>query len=153
MSVFDIVTGSQSQNAGSSIANALVTKRPTANAAQANAASTTTDSGTGAATITSNDFMVLLVSELKNQDPTQPTDPNAYITQMVGVNSLQQLISINQGITTLEPTTTTKATGSVTSGPVANVSPTAAPQAIAASSDATAAAQIRSAALASMNLT
>ena len=46
--------------------------------------------------ITSNDFLSLLVSELKNQDPTQPTDPNAYITQMVGVNSLQQLISINQ---------------------------------------------------------
>jgi len=28
-------------------------------------------------------------------------DPNAYITQLVGVNSLQQLISINQGIGTL----------------------------------------------------
>jgi len=36
--------------------------------------------------------LTLLVSELKNQDPTQPTDPNAYIQQFVGVNSLQQLI-------------------------------------------------------------
>lgn len=56
-----------------------------------------------AGTITSNDFLTLLVSELKNQDPTQPTDPNAYIQQLVGVNSLQQLIQINQGLTTIEP--------------------------------------------------
>ena len=56
----------------------------------------TTGTTGSAGDITSNDFLTLLVSELKNQDPTQPTDPNAYITQMVGVNSLQQLISINQ---------------------------------------------------------
>jgi flagellar basal-body rod modification protein FlgD len=48
----------------------------------------------------------LLVSELKNQDPTQPTDPTEYITQMVGVNSLQQLIEINQGLSSVEGTPT-----------------------------------------------
>jgi flagellar basal-body rod modification protein FlgD len=46
--------------------------------------------------ITSSDFLTLLVSELQNQDPTQPADPNAYITQLVQVNSLQQLIQMNQ---------------------------------------------------------
>lgn len=70
----------------------------------------TTDATTGEATITSSDFLTLLVSELKNQDPTQPTDPDAYIQQLVGVNSLQQLISINQDLT---PTTSfAAATGS-----------------------------------------
>jgi flagellar basal-body rod modification protein FlgD len=49
------------------------------------------------------------VSELKNQDPTQPTDPTEYITQMVGVNSLQQLIDINQGLASVEGTSTTSA--------------------------------------------
>ena len=39
---------------------------------------------------------------MKNQDPTQPTDPNAYISQMVDVNSLQQLIGINQGVSSLD---------------------------------------------------
>ena len=39
---------------------------------------------------------------MQNQDPTQPTDPNEYISQMVDVNSLQQLIGINQGITSLD---------------------------------------------------
>lgn len=59
--------------------------------------------------ITSTDFMKLLVTEMKNQDPTQPTDPNAYIQQLVGVNSLQQLISINGEL----GTTATKSTSAV----------------------------------------
>jgi len=66
---------------------------------------TTTSSSSAASdssTITANDFLTLLVSELQNQDPTQPTDPNQYITQLAQVNSLQQLISINQGIGTLD---------------------------------------------------
>jgi flagellar basal-body rod modification protein FlgD len=73
-----------------------------ASAAQANAtSSTTTSSSSTTATgsnITSSDFLTLLVSELKNQDPTQPTDPNAYIQQLVGVNSLQELISIDNKV-------------------------------------------------------
>jgi flagellar basal-body rod modification protein FlgD len=64
------------------------------------AAATSGTAGGGAAAtaggITTNDFLTLLVSELKNQDPTAQTDPNAYIDQLVQVNSLQQLISINQ---------------------------------------------------------
>lgn len=59
--------------------------------------------------ITATDFMKLLVTEMKNQDPTQPTDPNAYIQQLVGVNSLQQLISINGEL----GSTATKSTSAV----------------------------------------
>ncbi len=70
---------------------------------------TKSSSSSSQSTITSDDFLTLLVSELKNQDPTQPTDPNAYIQQLVGVNSLQQLIQINQGLTTIEPAATTSA--------------------------------------------
>ena len=69
--------------------------------------SSDTNSTTDEATITGADFLTLLVSELKNQDPTQPTDPNAYIQQLVGVNSLQQLIGINQGVTALATPITT----------------------------------------------
>jgi len=60
----------------------------------ANSGSTGTDEN--AASITANDFLTLLVTEMKNQDPTAATDPNEYINQLVQVNSLQQLISINQ---------------------------------------------------------
>jgi len=84
MGVFDI--GSM-QSAASVVAGSLVPKKTAAqslvatparaNAASSSAASTSTSSSTSTAggTITSNDFLTLLVSELKNQDPTQPTDP------------------------------------------------------------------------------
>ena len=79
-------------------------------AAATTGTSTTSSAATSTSTITGNDFLTLLVGELKNQDPTQPTDPNAYITQLVGVNSLEQLISINQGITSLDTAATTATT-------------------------------------------
>ena len=52
--------------------------------------------GDNSVSIGANDFLTLLVTEMKNQDPTANTDPNEYINQLVQVNSLQQLISINQ---------------------------------------------------------
>jgi flagellar basal-body rod modification protein FlgD len=70
-------------------------------AATANAASTgtaTSDPSASSATISANDFLTLLVTELQNQDPTAQTDPNEYINQLVGINSLEQLISINQNL-------------------------------------------------------
>jgi flagellar basal-body rod modification protein FlgD len=59
-------------------------------------AASTKNSSSG---ITANDFLTLLVTEMKNQDPTANTDPNEYINQLVNVNSLQQLISINETLT------------------------------------------------------
>lgn len=53
-----------------------------------------------AATISANDFLTLLVTEMQNQDPTADTDPNEYVNQLVQVNSLEQLININQTLTT-----------------------------------------------------
>ncbi len=54
------------------------------------------DTSSGSATISANDFLTLLVTEMQNQDPTADTDPNEYINQLVQVNSLEQLIDINQ---------------------------------------------------------
>ena len=62
--------------------------------------SSTSNSGSSSATISANDFLTLLVTEMKNQDPTADTDPNEYINQLVQVNSLEQLISINQTLST-----------------------------------------------------
>ncbi len=121
MSVFDVTSQTGLQNSATTVASSLLPKKhakgtlPDLNGAVANTATAKATTGSGSTgsptgtsttastgTITSNDFLTLLVSELKNQDPTQPTDPNAYISQLVGVNSLQQLISINQGITSLD---------------------------------------------------
>lgn len=53
---------------------------------------------TNTATVTANDFLQLLVAEMKNQDPTANTDPSQYINQLVQVNSLEQLVQINQDL-------------------------------------------------------
>ena len=61
---------------------------------------TSSTSSSDSSTISANDFLTLLVTEMKNQDPTADTDPNEYINQLVNVNSLEQLISINQNLST-----------------------------------------------------
>ena len=72
----------------------------------ASSSSGTDSSGGDSATISSNDFLTLLVTEMQNQDPTADTDPNEYINQLVNVNSLEQLISINQTLSDSLGTTT-----------------------------------------------
>jgi flagellar basal-body rod modification protein FlgD len=102
-SIQQILSGTQqATNSASSVAHALAKPRTApATGTSGSTGSSPSTASTDSSTITANDFLTLLVAEMKNQDPTQPTDPNAYITQMVGVNSLQQLIGINQGVTTL----------------------------------------------------
>jgi flagellar basal-body rod modification protein FlgD len=90
-------------DSASAVANAMTKPRVASSSGSTDDTSgTSSTASAGASTITANDFLTLLVAEMKNQDPTQPTDPNAYISQMVDVNSLQQLIGINQGITSLD---------------------------------------------------
>jgi len=81
-------------NSGAAAANPQLSAHPMSTTQQ-----TTAGSG-NEATISANDFLTLLVTEMKNQDPTAATDPNQYINQLVQVNSLEQLISINQNLST-----------------------------------------------------
>jgi flagellar basal-body rod modification protein FlgD len=67
-------------------------------AATSGSPSSTDNADSDSATISANDFLTLLVTEMKNQDPTANTDPNEYINQLVQVNSLEQLIDINQNV-------------------------------------------------------
>jgi len=86
--------------------------------AQTSAATGGVSSTAGSTTITANDFLQLLVAEMKNQDPTANQDPNAYIDQLVQVNSLQQLISINQDLTPISSATSAVPTGGAAQGPL-----------------------------------
>lgn len=67
-----------------------------ANPLRSEAAAAPANGADSSAGISANDFLTLLVTEMKNQDPTAQTDPNEYINQLVQVNSLEQLISINE---------------------------------------------------------
>ncbi len=52
-------------------------------------------------------FLNLLATELKTQDPTSPMDPTAMVGQMISLNQLDQLISMNQILSGLKPSTPT----------------------------------------------
>lgn len=63
---------------------------------QAQAATNSDSSNSMSLTSLGSTFLNLLTQELKNQDPTAPMDATAMVGQMISLNQLDQLISINQ---------------------------------------------------------
>ena len=53
------------------------------------------------AEVNKTQFLTLLVAQLKNQDPMNPVDNQDFIAQLATFSSLEQLISINEGIENL----------------------------------------------------
>ena len=62
------------------------------------AAANTTAAGT---TVDYNSFLQLMVAELKNQDPTSPTDPTQYMSQLASFSSVEQQVQTNSKLDTL----------------------------------------------------
>jgi flagellar basal-body rod modification protein FlgD len=62
-------------------------------------ATTGTTSSSSTANGLDSTFLNLLATELQNQDPTAPVDSTAMVGQMISLNQLDQLISINQTVT------------------------------------------------------
>src|ERR1700733_528893 len=64
-------------------------------------------------------FLQLLIAQIKNQDPLNPTDSIQFVGQLVQYSELEQLMGINQGVQTLDgsgtPKTSTQATTNETS--------------------------------------
>lgn len=102
--------------------------RPISSPLDSSSSGSSSSASTSGAAITANDFLELLVTEMKNQDPTANTDPNEYIDQLVQVNSLEQLIQINQdlgGESATSSSTGSSASSATASGAVSkgNLSP------------------------------
>lgn len=66
--------------------------------AAATPAGTTTATGSNVTNLSST-FLQLLTQELQNQDPTAPMDSTQMVGQMISLNQLEQLASINQTLT------------------------------------------------------
>ncbi len=65
------------------------------------AANASSQSAIASGAINKNEFLKLLVAQLKNQDPMNPVDNQQFITQLATFSSLEQLISINAGVSKL----------------------------------------------------
>ena len=60
------------------------------------------EKATGSAqTLGKNEFLQLMIAQLKNQDPMDPVKNEAYIAQLATFSSLEQLIAIKEGINLL----------------------------------------------------
>jgi flagellar basal-body rod modification protein FlgD len=45
-----------------------------------------------------NDFLKMLIAQLKNQDPTSPTDPTQWTSQLAQFTSLEQMTNVAQSM-------------------------------------------------------
>lgn len=92
---------SQNVAANFTLPAVLDTLKSTSAAAKANTSKADTSSSSTSNASTSSvetTFLNLLVKELQNQDPTDPMDSTAMVGQMISLNQLDQLISINQAL-------------------------------------------------------
>jgi flagellar basal-body rod modification protein FlgD len=59
---------------------------------------------TGSSSLGKEDFLTLLVAQLQNQDPLNPSDPTEFTAQLAQYSSLEQLMSVNENIENLAST-------------------------------------------------
>ena len=63
---------------------------------------TTAASTTAAAnSLSYNDFLTMLMAEMKNQDPTQPMDPTAMVSQLATISQVGQAVQTNMTLASM----------------------------------------------------
>ena len=65
------------------------------------AAQAVQDPSTSNNSIGEDAFLQLLVTQLQNQDPTNPESNTEFVSQLATFSSLEQLTSINKGVTSM----------------------------------------------------
>jgi flagellar basal-body rod modification protein FlgD len=99
------------------------------NATTGSGSSTSSTSSVGSLT-SEQTFLQLLVAQIKNQDPLNPTDSIQFVGQLVQYSELEQLMGINQGVQTLTGDSTSTSSTSNSNGstnPTSSARPTTLP--------------------------
>ena len=65
------------------------------------ASTSSTAANAASATIDYNSFLTLLVAELQNQDPTAPSDPMQYMSQLASFSAVGQTVQTNTKLDTM----------------------------------------------------
>jgi flagellar basal-body rod modification protein FlgD len=50
----------------------------------------------------SQTFLLLLVTQMRNQDPLNPQDPTQFVSQLAQFSSLEQLLGMRQSLQSIE---------------------------------------------------
>ncbi len=64
-------------------------------------------------TLNYNEFLQLLVAQLQNQDPTNPSDPTAFVSQLASFSAVEQQVNTNSKLDALLTQTELSQAGSV----------------------------------------
>lgn len=57
--------------------------------------------GSNLSTITNDDFLQILIAQLQNQDPLNPTDPSQFVTELAEMTQVQSLQSMQTSLSSL----------------------------------------------------
>lgn len=60
------------------------------------------NSNKGVSTLGQDQFLQLLIAQMRNQDPTNPLEGSEFASQLAQFNSVEQLISVNDGLKILQ---------------------------------------------------
>lgn len=106
---------------GIAITNPLATSQPQTTPTGTSSATAASSASATSNLANQNTFLQLLVAQLQNQDPLNPEDGTQFVSQLAQLSELQQVISINQGVSNIAtaittPTPTTSASTQSSAG-------------------------------------
>jgi flagellar basal-body rod modification protein FlgD len=79
----------------------MTTVPSTSSVGSTSSTASTTTTAAASATVDYNEFLQLMVAELKNQDPTSPTDPTQFMSQLASFSSVEQQVNTNSRLDTM----------------------------------------------------
>jgi flagellar basal-body rod modification protein FlgD len=71
------------------------------NSSSSSSSSSNAATAAASATINYNDFLQLLIAQMKDQDPTEPMDASAQISQLASFSQVEQQIQTNSNLETM----------------------------------------------------
>ncbi|MGC0055326.1 flagellar hook assembly protein FlgD [Brucella pituitosa] len=72
-----------------------------ANSTTNNTANSSSSNAAAKASVDYNSFLKLLVTQMQNQDPTQPMDATQYVSQLATFSNVEQAVQMNSKLETL----------------------------------------------------
>ncbi|MGD0229880.1 MAG: flagellar hook capping FlgD N-terminal domain-containing protein [Syntrophorhabdales bacterium] len=86
------------------MATSGVTTAPSTGSTAPSTGSTASSTGSSTSLISNTDFLQILIAQLQNQDPLNPTDPDQFVTELAEMTQVESLQNIQSSITSLTNT-------------------------------------------------
>ena len=93
-----VISGLTARAAAAAVPRSAASPAAAAGSATSGADSTSSAPASGASQVTKSMFLQLLVAQLKNQDPLNPTDSGQFLTQLAQFQDLEQNLNMGQDI-------------------------------------------------------